>query len=421
MNDRVNERAGHDVRRLDLFVTEACNLACDYCFAATRPRRSPSAEQARARIDWLMRSSAARVHITWWGGEPLLRKDLLRELGAAGTDRAAAVGKRVSFSMPTNASLIDDETKRWLEQVGVQVFLSIDGDERGQATRPLKAGGSSHALVQIGMRRALDTASRQGPPAIRMTVSPDNAAAQAAGVRYFLDHGARELLIYAATDQDWTPRDLEAFVAGQREVAEVFVELVETSARHEDIANFKAWRPILRRLARGVPARPRSGALRSCGVGRELIGVTVEGAFTPCHRVVFYDRRREVEDDYAPLDLGDLERGLDEDAARVWSERRVEDRRGAARCVECEQFDLCTIGCVAVNYATTGDLDRVPEAACRLMGAQIEVCREIHERLAHHPHYRLYLGQPLSSAVASAASSIGARAWQLFQASGATT
>ncbi len=398
----------HRVRRLDLFVTEACNLACEYCFAATSPRKNPSRDQLLERLDWLMESEARKVHVTFWGGEPLLCRDLLEDLVSHARTRAEAAGKRISFSMPTNASLIDDETMRWLDENRIAVFLSIDGDESGQAARPLRSGQSSHGLVSIGMKAAIRGA--KAPPAIRMTVSPANAHAQADGVRYFLENGAKELLVYPAYDQEWSREAVDDFTAGQREMGALFIDLVRDCDTHEDLPVFKAWLPIMRRLWRKTPHRARAGDLPGCGVGRDLVGITVDGQFTPCHRVVFYGRGRGE-----AVELGNTADGLDAAAALEWSQLRVEDMQGRTRCVECEQFDLCTFGCVAISYATTGRFDRVPRAACDLISAQIEVCREIHTALADDPRYCLYLGQPLDAVLRRTSTSLGTRAWHLFR------
>ena len=399
----------HGVRRLDLFVTEACNLACDYCFAATRPRKNPSLEQMLEAIDWLMRSRAHKVHITFWGGEPLLRVELLRGAVEHAKQRAKENSKRVTFSMPTNASLIDADTMRWLEENDVQVFLSIDGDEAGQAGRPLKSGESSHPLVSRGMKRALKQAGRQ-PPAIRMTVSPDNARDQADGARYFIENGARELLIYAAIDQTWTDEALADFAYGQSQLAHLLVELVSGDGPPVAVPSFKAWRPILRRLFVDAPPRKREGPLAHCGAGSDLVALTVDGQLAPCHRYVFYGRDRGED-----VAIGDLQSGLNDEKARHLTGLRIEHMRGETRCVDCNVFDLCTYGCVAVSYATTGAVDAIPATACTLMRAQIDACRDVHHRLRDDPRYALYLGQPLRSTVAAAAEKLGGRAWELYQ------
>ena len=58
-------------RRLDLFLTEACNLACSYYFARTRAANSGiNPALARKALDWLFDNDHNPVHVTFWGGEP---------------------------------------------------------------------------------------------------------------------------------------------------------------------------------------------------------------------------------------------------------------------------------------------------------------------------------------------------------------
>ncbi len=398
----------HGVRRLDLFVTEACNLACPYCFAATEPRPAPREQDVLRAVDWLLESDSDRVHVTFWGGEPLLRRASIEKVVAYAEAEARARGKRVGFSMPTNATRLDDDAVRWLESHRVRLFLSIDGDEEGQRTRPLRGGGSSHRLAEEGLRSAVRAGSG-APPSVRMTVTPANAARQAAAARYFLGLGVQRLLIYPAYDQAWSEEDLARFEAGQRELGELFVELVRRSEDPASVPVLEAWRPILRRLLDGVPARPRSGELRHCGAGRELVALAVDGTLAPCHRFVFYGRERG--DDVA---LGDLDRGVDPARAEPYQALRVEEMQGRTRCVECDLFDLCTFGCVAIGYATTGELHRVPETACRLVEAQVGACRAVHAEVHRDPRYAVHLGRSVRKALRATARELGRRALRAY-------
>lgn len=410
----------HDTKRLDLFVTEACNLGCAYCFAATTPRASPSEADAERAIDWLMRSRSPHVHLTLWGGEPLLRLALLHHTVAYAKQQASVAGKRVTFSMPTNATRLDADVVRWLEAEEVRIFLSIDGDEQGQRTRPMKSGGSSHTLAQQGMRAAFAGLSARRP-AVRMTVTPQNAAQQGSSARYFVDEGAHELMIYAAFDQTWTHADVQTYERGQRDLASLLVDRLRSTHEPQDVPVFKAWTPILRRLLDGVPARAREGALDHCGAGGDLVALTVEGELVPCHRFVFYARERSKGNaSVSDVCLGSLDRGIDAARAAPYSALRIEDQSGKVRCVDCELFDLCTYGCLAINYATTSRLDCVPHAACELMDAQVRVCREVHDELADDPRYALYLGHTIEQAFGAIRKKLGGRAFADFLGEGTT-
>ncbi|MGQ9462849.1 MAG: radical SAM protein [Candidatus Fervidibacter sp.] len=57
-----------------MFLTEACNLRCDYCFVATKKGyKRMSRDVAKRAVDFLMKESREEreVTITFFGGEPL--------------------------------------------------------------------------------------------------------------------------------------------------------------------------------------------------------------------------------------------------------------------------------------------------------------------------------------------------------------
>jgi uncharacterized protein len=394
----------HSTRRLDLFVTERCNLACEYCFAASQPYPDLPEERLLDAVDWLMSSRAERVHLTLWGGEPLLRLDGLRRVVRHARRAAEEHGKTLTLSLPTNASLIRDETMVWLGETGIEIFLSIDGDEAGQRARPLRAGGSSHRLVAAGMRRALG--GPQAAPAIRMTLSPHDAHRLRTNVQYFVDQGARKLLIYAATDQPWSEAQIAGHRRGQLALADWLVERVAAGSPVDSLPTLTAWRPILRRLFDEPKPRRREGPLQHCGVGGELVAFGVDQRLWPCHRFLFYGRDRG-----ADLTLGSIAEGIDEAKAAPYAALRIEQIRGVTRCVDCDLFDLCTQGCLAINYAGTGRLSDAPPAACALMEAQIEACRRVHEALRDDPAYAQYLGRSVRRTLRHAAAKLGDEAY----------
>jgi uncharacterized protein len=398
----------HAVSRLDLFVTEACNMACGYCFARARSRGAAPLGQMLEALDWLMESRSAKVHVSLWGGEPLLARDPLERVVAHAHEAARRAGKTITLSMPTNATLLDEETIRWLGASGIRIFLSIDGDERAQRGRPLADGRASTPLVERGMEAAF---GRPGPrrPEVRMTLTPQNAHRLAENARYLAEHGACGLLVYAAYDRTWSTSALAALARGQRALASTLIDAISGCDDPSLVPTVKPWRHVLHRLHEGAPRRSRTGPVRDCGAGTRLMALEVDGSLSPCHRFAFYGRTRGE-----PVSLGSLARGPSPGAMEAFSKRRVEDLEGETRCVACDLFELCTYGCMAINHATTGHLDRIPRAACAIVRTQAEACREIHEALEDDPRYGLWLGLPLAERVGKASREIGERAYRLL-------
>lgn len=399
----------HAVSRLDLFVTEACNMACGYCFARARSRGAAPLGQMLEALDWLMESRSEKAHVSLWGGEPLLAGGRLERVVAHAHEAARGAGKTITLSMPTNATLLDADTLRWLGDGGVRIFLSIDGDARAQRGRPLADGRPSTPLVERGMAAAFDRpASRR--PDVRMTVTPKNAHRLAENARYLVERGARGLLVYAAYDRTWSASALASLTRGQRALASTLIDAISHCDDPSHVPAVRPWRHVLRRLHEGAPRRSRTGPVRDCGAGTKLLALEVDGTFSPCHRFAHYGRTRGE-----PVTLGTLARGPSPGAMEGFATRRVEDLAGETRCVTCELFDLCTYGCMAINHATTGRLDRIPDAVCAIVRTQSEACREIHEALKDDPRYALWLGRPLSDRVGAAARRIGERAYRLYR------
>lgn len=399
---------GHHVRRLDLFVTEACNLACPYCFALTSERRHISPADARRAVDWLLESEHPRVHITFWGGEPLLRRELMRELVGYARRAARSCHKELSLALPTNGTLLDDETLGWLYENDVVLFVSIDGDATAQQGRPLAQGGCSHRAAAAGLSRALEMARALGrrPPAARMTVTPQNAAGLVESVAFLQQLGAREAMVYPAFDAPWSRADLEAFDLGQRALARWLISQIEVAPQRAIAV--KPWTSLLRTLRGDRGPRRHDEPLGACRLGDALVAVSVDGRFSPCHRLVTYDSR-------GALDLGRLDEARA--PARHGEATIVEqESTDGRRCVECEHFGLCSYNCPAISYATTGALDRVPGHVCDMMASQAAACMELAARLEGDPRLALYLEGSLAGELQRTVRDLGQRSLAHYHA-----
>lgn len=115
-----------------LQLTERCNLACDYCYVLRR--RQPDGvdctpEFCTRFVDFVLRESAGRAKITFFGGEPLLRPDLIRHTVAYGKAAARDHGKVLEFHVVTNATLLDDATGDFIAAEGIGLEVSLDGPE----------------------------------------------------------------------------------------------------------------------------------------------------------------------------------------------------------------------------------------------------------------------------------------------------
>jgi uncharacterized protein len=136
----------------------ACNLGCQYCFFLSKENlyggESPLMDEPtlEAYIRQLMETSPGpEVHVSWQGGEPMLRGlDFFRRTVALAA-KYRKPHQRVLHTIQTNGTLIDDEWATFFKQHNYLVGLSIDGPrEMHDAYRVNKQGGGSFDDVVRG-------------------------------------------------------------------------------------------------------------------------------------------------------------------------------------------------------------------------------------------------------------------------------
>jgi uncharacterized protein len=111
-----------------------CNLDCSYCFYLKKTALYPATHSFRmsdAVLEAFIKSylesqDTAEVMFAWQGGEPtLLGIDFFRQ--ARALQERYAGGRRVSNSIQTNGTLLDDDWGRFLHDEQFLVGLSLDG------------------------------------------------------------------------------------------------------------------------------------------------------------------------------------------------------------------------------------------------------------------------------------------------------
>jgi uncharacterized protein len=155
------------ISKIAIFVAQDCNLNCTYCYGAedgssvggtygSRGKMAPTT--AISSVDWLLKNSADRneVGIVFFGGEPLLNFPLMKAIVEYADKQARLVGKKMTYSITTNGSLLDAEKIEFLRENRVNVTVSMDGGKRIQdSQRPLPGGGGSYDLVAKKVKELL--------------------------------------------------------------------------------------------------------------------------------------------------------------------------------------------------------------------------------------------------------------------------
>ncbi|MGI5874243.1 MAG: thioether cross-link-forming SCIFF peptide maturase [Bacillota bacterium] len=348
------------IKALCLHVAHSCNLACEYCFAGQGRYDGEQAlmsfETGRRALDFLLEHSGSRrnLEVDFFGGEPLVNFDVVRELTAYARSVEKERGKNFRFTLTTNGLLIDDDVIDFCNREMSNVVLSLDGrKEVNDRFRRTVNGKGSYDLILPKFKRLVE---KRGGKNYYMRGTYTKANTDfVSDILHMADLGFTELSmepVISAPD--------EPYALGEEELP-VLLRQYDLLGEEMDRRR-KAGRPFTFYHymidLQGGPCIVKRVA--GCGVGTEYMAVTPEGDLYPCHQFVGDPSFR----------LGDVFHGIDNEALR---ERfRGRDVYAHAECDDCFARFFCSGGCAANAYHATGDLNGVYRYGCELHRRRVE-------------------------------------------------
>lgn len=118
------------VKYAALLVPHNCNLRCRYCYAGDKINKCMAPEATRKTIDFLAGRTDDTCMITFFGGEPHLEFDLMRDIFLYSREK---YGRRIEFRMSTNGTLIHPDILAFLKEHDFYFVLSINGHQKQHA------------------------------------------------------------------------------------------------------------------------------------------------------------------------------------------------------------------------------------------------------------------------------------------------
>jgi uncharacterized protein len=140
---------------ITVLPTFACNLGCEYCFVGKKHGNMSSEVQAQLVAfveEHLAGNSCPSMSVDWFGGEPLLAKDVIRKLSAHFirlSDQAAIPYRAQVIS---NGTILTDEVVAILQGSRVdRLQITLDGPmDIHDLRRPYKSGRKSSFSQIVG-------------------------------------------------------------------------------------------------------------------------------------------------------------------------------------------------------------------------------------------------------------------------------
>lgn len=181
--ESLRECLDSNLEQLILELTGKCNMRCRYClyndeFEYTRAFNSEdmSTEIAQKAIDYFFEHSGQDISVTFYGGEPLIKFELLKFAIEYSKEKNKLYNKNLTYSLTTNLTLITKEIADYLASVpGLDVLCSMDGPEEIQNSyRTYQNGKGTFAEAIRGLEIISNSFNRvQKPLSINMVFTPE--------------------------------------------------------------------------------------------------------------------------------------------------------------------------------------------------------------------------------------------------------
>lgn len=304
-------------------------------------------EVAAAAVDNAAKEGA-KVGLSFFGGEPLLNKKLIRDTVEYAKKAAQRKNCSFHFKITTNGTALDEEFLEFCTQNMIMSAISIDGTSFAHnAHRILPDGKGSFEEAEKAAKLLL---KYQPYACAMMVVNPDTVHLYADGVQHLFDTGFKYFICSLNYERGagWTDAHIEEL---ERQFG-LLSAMYEKWTIAEEKFYFSPFEVKMRSHIVGD-----GYCEERCQLGLRQLSVDTDGRLYPCVQFV-------GEEEYC---VGDVFYGIDEEKRNALY-KRAEQTKGA--CESCDIQKRCNHHCGCLNKQATGDINGISPVLCA------------HERLA---------------------------------------
>ncbi|MDE2491360.1 MAG: radical SAM protein [Elusimicrobia bacterium] len=204
-----------------VFLSDLCNMTCDYCFLSlnAKPAAVLSEDAGARAVDAHLDRFGSRARFTLLGGEPLLHPQLALSLAR----RARAAGAKVT--LVTNGTKAGPRILGPVLALGVEVAVSLDGKAASHDKhRRTLAGAATHAAIMKVLSGADRAALR-----VNLVVSRETVGALLTNLEWLRNEGFRRLSFHPDVARPWSASGLSALGTAMSGFAR-YARALETAA-----------------------------------------------------------------------------------------------------------------------------------------------------------------------------------------------
>lgn len=364
--DAIIEVGVPQIQSLFLVITRDCNLDCFYCLYGKESSQSLNGRFDSMSIETALRAVDAFVDltktneirpgywqaITFYGGEPLLNKPVIKAVIAYAKDlqKAGRLYKGVEFIVNTNGTLVDKDFAELAQAENLEVQISLDGfKEIHDLCRPDRDGRGSFDKAFESIKEL----SEMGIAVVPMiTITEENMEDLPRFIAWLCDKTKIERYIMnllMSTTGNVKPG------YGARAARAMWLAHCESSKVGVYDTNF---------LAHLNAFCGSSVVVQGCGANGRKLTVFPEGGVHTC---------QSLEKAMVSF-VGDLSAIESKGQTfKIWRERSKLKNKV---CIKCPMLGACDNGCPAGSYYASGDINAIDPNHCQWMKALFKIWLE---------------------------------------------
>lgn len=360
------------VKALCLNVAHDCNLKCKYCFAKQGDfggnAELMSLDVGKKAMDFLVANSGNRrnLDIDFFGGEPLMNWEVVKELVKYGREIEKPAGKNMRFTITTNGVLLDDEKIDFINEHMHNVVLSLDGRKEinDQMRLTINDRGSYDTIVPK-FQKLVSQRPKDKYYYVRGTFTRNNLDFSK-DINHFADLGFELTSIEPVVDDESNP-----FALREEDLPKIFEEYenyaAELAQRQLEGEKLKFFHFMID-LNQGPCVIKR---ITGCGAGNEYVSIVPNGDIYPCHQFV-------GKEEFIMGNVHQDEITLPESMREMFREAHVYNKES---CKTCWNKFYCSGGCHANAINFNEDIRKPYELGCEMQKKRTECAIMIQAKL----------------------------------------